>query len=121
MAKILIVDDSPIISEIHKGVLEAEGYEVDLALDGAEGLAKAGEIIPDLIILDVILPKLNGYDVCRALKKDERLKNIPVVMLTAKATEADRKIGMEAGADDFIVISSDLDDFLATAQKYLMK
>ncbi len=83
--------------------LEAGGYEVMRAFDGQDGLDKARSTQPNLIILDLMLPKMDGYKVCGLLKKDARYKNIPVILFSAKAQDEDRKIGEEVGADAYII------------------
>lgn len=101
--KILVVDDE---GELVKGLqirLEASGFEVIAAFDGQEGLEKARDEKPDLILLDVMMPKMNGYQVCRELKNDENTKNIVVIMLTAKGQESDKFWGKEVGANDYVI------------------
>lgn len=100
--KILVVDDSSTIVEIIKASLETDGYNVIIATDGQAGLDKAHKENPDLIILDLMLPKLDGYKVCRMLKFDDKYKSIPIVMLTARGQESDKKLGGEVGADAYI-------------------
>ncbi|MBI3018914.1 MAG: response regulator [Deltaproteobacteria bacterium] len=99
--KILLVDDEKDLVVTIQLLLEAKGYMVVSANDGLSGLEKAKKEKPDLILLDVMMPHLNGYQLCREIKKDPHLKNTPVVMLTAKAQESDRFWGIEAGADDY--------------------
>lgn len=99
--KILLVDDEPAIVKMVGKRLEAEGYEVSVAMDGEEALRKA-EAAPDLVILDVMLPKMNGFDVCRRLKNDERLGRIPVILFTALTQQKDRRLGSDCGADGYI-------------------
>ena len=82
--------------------LEVEGFEVIVAMDGQEGLQKAQTEQPHLIILDLMLPKLNGYEVCTMLKQDTRYQKIPVLMFTAKAQDKDEKLGMECGANAYM-------------------
>ena len=101
--KILIVDDEPHIVTMLENRLKHVGYEVITASDGQEGLAKAQKERPDLIILDLMLPKLDGYKVCRMLKFDEKYKHIPIIMFSARAQEADKKTAEEVGADGYIV------------------
>lgn len=101
--KILIVDDEKDLVEILTLRLEANNYEVILAYDGKEALDKARKIKPDLIITDLMLPKMDGYKVCRMLKFDEKYKHIPIVMFTARAQRSDEKLGYEVGADAYIV------------------
>lgn len=100
--RILLVDDEKDMVFVLKLHLEAEGYDVLTAFDGQEALQKARQDQPDLIILDVMLPKLDGYKVCRMLKFDRKYKAIPVVMLTAKSQEGDVKLGYEVGADFYV-------------------
>ena len=100
--KILVVDDEPGIVELLEMRLKATGYEVSSAYDGVEALEKAKREKPDLVILDLMLPKMDGYKVCALLKKDARYARIPIVMFTARAQEEDRKMGLEAGADGYI-------------------
>lgn len=100
--KILIVEDESVQSLTVKDRLEFEGYEVIIAVDGQEGLTKAKEEKPDLIMLDLMLPKMDGYKVCRMLKFDTKYKHISIIMFTARAQESDEKMGMEVGADAYI-------------------
>jgi len=100
--KILVVDDEPQLVELLKIRLEANDYEVLVASDGQEGLKMARNKKPDLIILDLMLPKIDGFTVCRMLKFDEKYKNIPIIMFTARAQETDKKLGREVGADEYI-------------------
>jgi len=100
--KILIVDDEEGIVKVVKMYLEHHRYEVITALDGQEGLEKAKTEKPDLIVLDLMLPKINGYKVCGLLKKDARHAKIPVILFTARAQEKDVKLGEEVGADAYI-------------------
>lgn len=99
MKKILVVDDEKPISDIIKFNLEKEGYETVTAFDGEEALEKVREEDPDLIILDVMLPKLDGLEVVREVRKDY---DMPVIMVTAKETEIDKVLGLELGADDYV-------------------
>jgi two-component system alkaline phosphatase synthesis response regulator PhoP len=100
--KILITEDSPTILEILKSVLVEEGYEVIAATDGQQALEMARTEKPDLIILDLLLPKTDGYKVCRMLKFDEKYRNIPIIMLTSRTNESDEKLGREVGVDAYI-------------------
>jgi DNA-binding response OmpR family regulator len=101
--RILIVEDEKDLVEILTVRLEASGYQVIPAYDGQEGLDKAKKEKPDLIILDLMLPKMDGFKVCRLLKFDEKYKKIPIIMFTARAQEQDKKLGEEVGADAYIV------------------
>ncbi len=100
--KILIVDDEKQIARMLKIRLESMGYETDIANDGVEGLEKAQQYKPDLIILDVMMPKMDGFEVCRKLKEDPVLKSTPVIMLSVKAEEKANDLGAIAGADDYV-------------------
>ena len=100
--KILVVDDEAKMIDMVKMRLEANGYDVITAYNGQEGLDKARRESPDLIILDLMLPKIDGYKVCRMLKFDEKYKNIPIILFTARAQQEDEKLGKEVGADAYI-------------------
>lgn len=100
-AKILLVDDEKDIVEFLQYNLEAENYTVLAAYDGEMALKKMEEN-PDLVVLDIAMPKLNGYEVCKKIREDESKKNIPIIFLTAKITELDELKGFEVGADDYI-------------------
>lgn len=100
--RILVVDDEQELVKAVQIRLGASGYEALAAYDGQEGLAKAQKEKPDLIILDLMLPKMDGYKVCGLLKADTRYNKIPIIMFTARAQESDMKMGQEAGADAYI-------------------
>jgi DNA-binding response OmpR family regulator len=100
--RILLVDDEPSIVKMVSKRLEVEGFEVLVATDGQQALQRAQTDNPDLLILDLMLPKLNGYEVCTMLKQDTRYQKIPIVMFTAKAQDRDEKLGRECGADAYI-------------------
>ena len=101
-AKILLVDDEPSIVKMVGKRLEVEGFEVLVAMDGQDGLKKAQTENPELIILDIMLPKLNGYEVCTMLKQDTRYQKVPIIMFTAKAQDKDEKLGLECGANAYM-------------------
>ncbi len=121
MKKILIVDDEQDIVESLKFVLENNDYTCYCAYDGEDGLRLAREISPDLIILDVMMPRINGYKISRLLKFDKKYKDIPILMVTARSQEEDRLIGEETGADEYITKPFDLDDVLNSIKKHLEK
>jgi DNA-binding response OmpR family regulator len=100
--KILVVDDEEDIAMTVSLRLQASGYEVVTAVDGQEGLEKARSMNPDLIILDLMLPKIDGYKVCRMLKFDEKYKKIPIILFTARSQDSDKKTGEDVGADAYI-------------------
>jgi len=97
-----VVDDEPDAIELIKFNLKAAGYEVITASDGEEALKKARSMLPDLVILDLMLPEVDGLEVCKILRRDQRVSATPILMLTAKAAEIDRVIGLELGADDYV-------------------
>ncbi|MBA7479180.1 Alkaline phosphatase synthesis transcriptional regulatory protein PhoP [subsurface metagenome] len=100
--KILIVDDEPHVIKSLTFVLTKEGYDVSSADNGEDAMTKIRQSKPSLVFLDVMMPKKNGYEVCQEVKKDSGLRDIRVIMLTAKGQEADRQQGLEAGADEFM-------------------
>lgn len=102
-AKVLIVDDEIDLVRLVQYNLEREGFEVLTAYDGKTTLSLISEHQPDLLILDLMLPDLSGIKICQLIKEDHKLKNLPVIMLTARSSEQDRVSGFEAGADDYVV------------------
>src|SRR5256885_1423686 len=102
MPKILVVDDEPDAVELVEFNLRSAGYEVVKAGDGAEALKKARAHSPDLIVLDLMLPEVDGLEVCKILRRDPATSAIPIIMVTAKAAEIDRVLGLELGADRYI-------------------
>jgi two-component system alkaline phosphatase synthesis response regulator PhoP len=119
--KILVVDDEIDLVETLRFPLELEGYNVLVSHDGEDALNQARKEKPDLILLDLMLPKLDGYKVCRLLKFDERYKHIPVLMLTAKTQEKDKILGMETGADEYITKPFEMDYLIEKIKAYLSK
>ncbi len=99
---VLLVEDSPTQAQQIKEVLESVGLTVRVATDGPDGIREALENPPDLIVLDIKLPSMDGYQVCRRLKRAEETQNIPVIMLTDKAGAKETMTGLKAGADDYI-------------------
>lgn len=100
---ILLVEDDEDILQLLAFNFESSGFEAHTAEDGALGLAKARRHKPDLVVLDLMLPGMNGFDVCKELKRDPETMDIPVIMLTARSEEVDRIVGLELGADDYVV------------------
>src|SRR3954452_22855815 len=100
--KILVVDDEPDALELIEFNLKGAGYDVVTAADGEQALKKARDLLPKLIILDLMLPEVDGIEVCKILRRDQRTSGIPIIMLTAKAAEVDRVLGLELGADDYV-------------------
>ncbi|MDM7996174.1 MAG: response regulator [Acidobacteriota bacterium] len=100
--RILVIDDELDLIELVRYNLEKEGFTVQGAQDGESGLAQAIRELPDLIVVDLMLPGVDGLDVCRSLRFDKRTARIPIIMLTAKSEESDRILGLELGADDYV-------------------
>ena len=100
LEKVLVVDDDPNICDVLRMYLENEGYSVILSYDGEEALVKFNALKPDIILLDVMLPTLDGWQVCREVRKKSR---VPIIMITAKGDTFDKVLGLELGADDYIV------------------
>ena len=118
MAKILVVDDEQNLVDSLQYSLRAEGYEVEIARDGEEALAKARDLLPDLIILDLMIPMISGKDVCRIIRKES---NVPILMLTAKDNEIDRIVGLEIGADDYITKPFSMRELIARTHGVLRR
>lgn len=102
LSKIMVVDDETYIVELVKFNLEKEGFQVVVAYDGLSAMELVKSELPELIILDIMLPKMDGLEVCKALKMDSNYHSIPIIMLTARAEEIDTVLGLELGADDYI-------------------
>jgi CheY-like chemotaxis protein len=103
MARILIAEDEPDIRELVAFTLRFAGHEVVATSNGEEALHKASEYVPDIILMDVRMPRMTGYDACRAMKADPLLKNIPVVFLSAKGQDSEIQTGLEAGAEEYLL------------------
>ncbi len=119
--KVLVVDDEVDIVESIKFRLEIEDINCITANDGEEGLATAKKEMPDLILLDVMMPKMNGYKVARMLKFDTAFKDIPIIMLTARSQEKDIELGEETGADEYVTKPFDMEELVVLVKKYLEK
>lgn len=100
--RILVVDDEIYIVHILEFSLTMEGYTILTAFDGEEALRVIEKERPDLVVLDIMMPKLDGYEVCQRLRKDDRFSTLPIVLLSAKGRSIDREVGLQAGADDYI-------------------
>jgi len=100
--RVLVIDDERALTDVLGYNLKREGYEPIVAHDGQEGLRKAQTLLPDLIVLDLMLPVMDGLDVCRELRAGDRTRDIPILMLTAKAEETDQVVGFSLGADDYV-------------------
>jgi DNA-binding response OmpR family regulator len=122
--RILIVDDEPPIVEMLAYNLKRANYEVLVARDGEEALRVAREAAPDLIVLDLMLPKLDGIEVCRALRREgevARGREVPIIMLTARDSEVDRVVGLELGADDYVVKPFSVRELMARIKNVLRR
>ena len=117
-ARILIVDDEPPIVDMLAYNLRRANYEVIIARDGEEALTKALQEQPDLIILDLMLPRLDGLEVCRALRRE---RDVPIIMLTARDDEVDRVVGLEMGADDYVVKPFSVRELMARVKSVLRR
>jgi len=117
--RILVVDDEADLVSVLRIGLEVEGFEVIEASDGEEGLRMARECKPALILLDLMLPKLDGYKVCRSLKFDERYRALPILILSARSGEQDRRLAHDMGADGFITKPYEMKDLIAKVRHKL--
>jgi len=118
IGKILVVDDDKNICELLRLYLEKEGYSVALSNEGEEALAKFNAINPDLVLLDIMLPTLDGWQVCREIRKTS---NVPIIMLTAKGETFDKVQGLELGADDYVVKPFDTKEVIARVKAVLRR
>ncbi|TGC09683.1 response regulator transcription factor [Methanolobus halotolerans] len=119
--KLLIVDEEIDALTALKVALEAEGYNVIVALDGFEGIEKARTENPDIILLDIMMPGMDGFEVCKRLKSDPSSEHIPVIMLTAKGETADKVEGLELGADDYVTKPFNLKELKARIKTVLRR
>lgn len=103
MSKVLVVEDSATQRELISDLLKGSGLDVTIATDGVEALEKVETLRPDVVVLDIVMPRMNGYEVCRQLKSNPRTQRVPVVMCSSKGEEFDRYWGMKQGADAYIV------------------
>ncbi len=121
LGHILIIEDEEHIVELIKFNLENNGYKVSFALDGQRGLDLIESEQPDLVLLDLMLPKVDGIDICNRVKNNKNLKDIPIIMLTAKSGETDKIIGLEIGADDYITKPFSVRELLARIKVVLRR
>jgi DNA-binding response OmpR family regulator len=112
MKKVLVIDDDPVLVKMLETRLKANGFEVFVYQDAPKGFEKALEQKPDIIILDVMMPIINGYNFCRLLKTQHEHKHIPVILLTSRSSEDDKKIGEDVGANAYLTKPCDVDDLL---------
>ena len=117
MARILVVDDSITVAKYVETVLKAEGHSLAMAADGEEALARIKSDNFDLLILDVVMPRKNGYQVCREIKSNEQYKTIPVIMLTTKGLDHDKFWGLRQGANDYLTKPCTPEDLVCAVNK----
>jgi len=103
MKKILIIEDDPFLSEMYATKLTESGFEAEVAPDGKKGLAMVTDLKPDLVLLDIVLPKMDGFEILKKIKDDDELKNIPVVLLTNLGQKSEVEKGLSLGADEYII------------------
>lgn len=124
-AHILLIEDDPMLTELYQTKLEMEGYQVSIATDGEQGVAQARKVKPDLILLDIMLPKLNGFEVLKELKKGGPTAKIPVIVLTnlgGEKADTDKKLALSLGAQEFLVKTFHLpDDIVGKIRATLQK
>lgn len=117
--RILVIEDEKQLVELLSFRLEANGYKVETAFDGQGGLEKIRQLKPDLVVLDIMMPKMHGYDVCRLSKENEATKTIPIIMLTAHTQEKDIEESRRAGADSFVAKPFEPEQLLSEIRKLL--
>ena len=120
-ATVLVVDDDPVILKLLEVNFEMEGFEVVRAADGAEGLERARAVLPDIVVLDVMMPRMTGYEVAKALREDNDTAHIPIIFVTARAQSSDVERGMELGVDDYVTKPFDPLDLIARVNTLLAR
>lgn len=121
MPGVMIVEDEETLLRNLEATLRDDGYQVFTASDGETAMALIRATMPDLVVLDIMLPRLDGLSICRMLRKDKALAQLPIIMLTARGTEVDRIVGLESGADDYIVKPFSLGEFLARVRAVMRR
>jgi two-component system, OmpR family, phosphate regulon response regulator PhoB len=119
--RVLVAEDDSSISQLLSYNLEKQGYDVDVAMDGEEALLRVEEAMPDLVLLDWMLPKVAGIEVCRRLRARPDARNIPIIMLTARGEETDRIRGLDTGADDYVVKPFSMTELMARVKAVLRR
>lgn len=119
MKTVLVVDDSTAQREMIKELLQASGMTVNVAMDGEQAVAVALEIIPDIVVLDVVMPKMNGYEVCRKLKSNPKTQDVPVILCSSKSEAFDKHWGMRQGADAYVCKPFEPVELLSTIKQLL--
>ena len=120
-ATVLVVDDDPVILRLLEVNFEMEGFTVVRASDGTEGLERAREVLPDVVVLDVMMPRMTGYEVAAALRADDATSAIPIIFVTARAQSGDVERGMELGVDDYVTKPFDPLDLIARVNTVLAR
>ena len=120
-AQILVIEDEPDIQELLEYNLKRAGYTVLLASDGQSGLSLAQKHIPDLILLDLMLPEIDGFSICKTLREQAKTRHIPVIIITAKSEESDTIHGLDLGADDYVVKPFKTQELLARIKAHLRR
>ncbi len=120
-ANVLIIDDEPDLVELLKYNLAKEGYKVEFAFNGFDGLRASEVFKPDLLILDIMLPDINGYEVCKRIKRTANFSAVPVIFLSAKQEEVDKVLGFESGAEDYITKPFSVAELLARVRTILKR
>src|SRR6185369_14039684 len=121
MPKILVIEDEMTLANNLSEKLKGEGYSVTLSGDGEDGLAKVRQDHPDLVVLDIMLPGLDGLSLCRIIRRDPGTNHIPIIMVTARGTEVDKIVGLESGADDYVVKPVALGELLARVRAVMRR
>ncbi len=121
MVKVLIIEDEQTLLHNLADKLRAEGFTVKTATDGEDGLQQIRKETPDLLVLDIMLPRLDGLSICRMVRHDPTTSHIPIIILTARGTEVDKIVGLESGADDYIVKPFGLGEFLARVRAVMRR
>lgn len=121
MKRVHIIEDDPDIVELLRYNLTREGFQVSASGDGVSGLAQLRKTLPDLLVLDLMLPKLSGLEICREVRRHRKLERLPIIMLTARGEEADRVSGLELGADDYVTKPFSPREFVARAKALLRR
>lgn len=117
--RVLVVEDEPNIVESLSFLVRQAGYNILIARDGLSAVRTLEEHVPDLILLDVMLPRMDGFDVCKTIRADERLSHIPIIMLSAKGKDLDRRKGLELGANDYLTKPFSTREVIAKIKDYL--
>jgi twitching motility two-component system response regulator PilH len=119
MSKVLVVEDSAPQREMISEMLQKSGLNVAIAADGVEAMEQLGTIQPDLVVLDIVMPRMNGYEVCRQIKSDPKTQNLPVVICSSKSEDFDRYWGMKQGADAYIAKPFQPKELIGTVKQLL--